>query len=699
MRFVMQYTKPPFPTQDRWEDDLRHIAETGFDTIVASVLWSWVEPEAGKFEFDDLDRLVDLAAAHGLDVILCLFAEVQPVWIHREIPGSHMVDHRGQAVVSSQMSYFQFGIMPGGCVDHPDVRALATRFLTTTTQHFANASNLVAWDCWNEIRWMSQSDGYVCHCQHTTARFRDWLRGRFGTLEALNTAWHRRYRNWDDVAMMKVPPRTYTDVMAYEAFITERASSELRWRYDAVRAADATRPIYAHSAFPSIFCTGEYLEYEPALGRGNDWELSEQVDGFGSSHFPAWMQTDPADYGARLEASRSATAGKMHWIAELQGGAAGHGLSVMRPVLGDQQARWVWSGIARGAKAVSFWNWRDEVYGRESAGFGVVGDDGHRDDRMTELRLTASAFRRHNQLLDDYEPDAAKVGVVFEPFCYQLDWAAQGGGGLPGSEVDPFAAGHDVLGYVRALERTQIPYDIVEPRHCPDLSQYRLLIMPWALVVDGGFARRVADWVRAGGTLVVEPEFDAFDTNGLYRYAHERPSARFFGLQDVGRRPLDGRCIEWSIAGESGELQPASWLEPQTDGSLFNEFSLGEGRVVALGSYVGIAYWAERYPDFDKFVRTLASSAGALPDLRCDFDDGAVVQWRHGRSGERALLFVINEGAERTTSFRASAAALPYTSATNLLTGAALELKRVGDELVVDVDLDEGRYHLFAFDR
>src|SRR5438067_5329934 len=137
MRFVMQYTKPPFPTQNRWAEDLRHIRETGFDTIVASVPWAWVEPERGKFEFDDLDQLMQLGSENGLDVILCLFTEVQPVWIHREIPNSHMVDHRGQAVVSSQMSYFQFGIMPGGCVDHPDVRSLSTQFMTTTSQHFS----------------------------------------------------------------------------------------------------------------------------------------------------------------------------------------------------------------------------------------------------------------------------------------------------------------------------------------------------------------------------------------------------------------------------------------------------------------------------------------------------------------------------------------------------------------------------------
>lgn len=694
MRLATQYYRPPFPRADRWPDDLRLIKQTGLDTIVVSVPWAWAEPEPGELELDDIDDVLAAAGSVGLDVIVCFFAEIQPVWIHREVPDSHMVDHRGQAVVSSALSYTQFGIMPGGCTDHPQVRELMGRFLTRTARRYASADNLVAWDCWNEIRWPTQADGYVCHCAHTTALFHEWLRERFGTLDALNDAWQRRYRRFEDIAMAKVPPRTYTDVIAYQAFLTRRAAVDLRWRHDAVRAGDPARPIYAHTAFPAIHCTGEFLEFEPALARGNDWELAQVVDGFGSSHFPSWIHTDPVDYAARLEASRCATGDKTYWVAELQGGAAGHGLQAMRPVPGAQQARWVWNGVARGAKAVSFWCWRDEVFGRESGGFGIVGDDGHRDDRLTELRAVATAFRQHEQLLDDYAPEPARVGVVFEPSAYHLDWAATVGGGLTATGVDPYAAGHDLNGYLRALERTQIPYDVVEPRHCPDLSRYRLMILPWALVVDGAFGSRLVDWVRAGGTLLVEPELDAFDTAGLYRYPDERPLARALGLQGAGRRQLDERRIEFSIGDDKGELDVAGWLEPQADGALLTERPLGAGRVVAIGTFAGLAYWTRRHDGFETFVHALAGSAAARPDLRCDFPDGSVVQWRFGRSADHGLLFVLNEGPERATTFRAPAGHLPYRSGTDLLTGADLAVRRDRDEDAIDIRLAAGGRHV-----
>src|SRR5690606_28946704 len=103
---------------------------------------------------------------------------------------------------------------------------------------YASADEILLWDCWNEIRWLTQADGYVCHCAHTVHRFRSWLKERHGGLEGLNAAWHRRYRSWDDVVPSKLPTRTYSDVMAFGAFLADRATKDLAWRRDAVRAGD-----------------------------------------------------------------------------------------------------------------------------------------------------------------------------------------------------------------------------------------------------------------------------------------------------------------------------------------------------------------------------------------------------------------------------------------------------------------------------
>src|SRR5690606_1482645 len=127
--------------------------------------------------------------------------------------------------------------------------------------------NLVQWDCWNEMRWLSQTDGYVCYCSRTVDRYHDWLRRRYATLDTLNTAWLRRYCDWRDVIPPNLPTRTYTDSMAWQEFMENRTKEDLRWRYESVRAGDEHRPIVAHAAFPATLGTGEFFAHEMALMR------------------------------------------------------------------------------------------------------------------------------------------------------------------------------------------------------------------------------------------------------------------------------------------------------------------------------------------------------------------------------------------------------------------------------------------------
>ena len=94
VHFGTQYYRAPFPEDRFWEDDMRKISDSGLNTVQLWVLWAWVEADPGRFVFDDYDRLVALAEKNNLQVVLSTIAEIQPYWIHREIPGSEMVTIR-----------------------------------------------------------------------------------------------------------------------------------------------------------------------------------------------------------------------------------------------------------------------------------------------------------------------------------------------------------------------------------------------------------------------------------------------------------------------------------------------------------------------------------------------------------------------------------------------------------------------------
>ena len=77
-------------------------------------------------------------------------------------------------------------------------------------------------------------------------------------------------------------------------------------------------------------------------------------------------------------------------MSELQGGSARQGFDVRPSVEARPQQRWVWNGYGRGAKAVIFWCWRDEFFGRESSGYGLAGRDGLADERIALMQQTGA---------------------------------------------------------------------------------------------------------------------------------------------------------------------------------------------------------------------------------------------------------------------------------------------------------------------
>ena len=65
-------------------------------------------------------------------------------------------------------------------------------------EEFKVAGRTFGYDLWNE------GNPQECHCAATQVKFRQWLRAKYGTIEALGRAWHRySLAEWDYVH----PPR------------------------------------------------------------------------------------------------------------------------------------------------------------------------------------------------------------------------------------------------------------------------------------------------------------------------------------------------------------------------------------------------------------------------------------------------------------------------------------------------------------
>lgn len=664
-----QYYRAPFPENRFWDDDLRRMKDAGLNTVQLWILWAWVEARPGHFEFDDYDRLVELAGKHGLGVVLSTIAEIQPYWIHREVPGSEMVNQFGHTIVSQNRGECHFGLTPGGCTDHPGVWECMAAFLAVTARRYAGLPDLRGWDCWNETRWNVDADGIVCHCPHSRAAFHAWLEERYGSLDGLNRAWKRRYGCWDEVLPGKNPDHPYTEMMAFTHFLTVRSNHLGAKRYDVIKAIDPVHPVTLHGGCP---CSEQ--TWGTSLDRGNDWAYADHLDGVGCSSFPKWFGVDDADFGLRIDLVKSAARGKKVWLSELQGGRASQGFSVHKPVDALSQQRWIWNGLASGADTILFWCWRDEVFGRESGGYGLIGLDGLAEERMAGMRMTGEVIDRHQDLLDAYQPSAAKVGVLFSPQSYYLQHAQVGEAGT---------TAHAFHGYCRALVRKSIPFVAVEEEHLDALDGLQALFLPRTLVLTPDAEQALARFVERGGTLVAESECGAFNPQGIYRYPAERMLARLTGVTEVGRRQLPADTMVADLDGASCTLGLAQWITPlergrgrvladHSDGALLLEVPAGKGRVVFAGGYLGESYRVKNTPGFEDFVAWVVHTADVRPEIEIVEplpDDTAFLYTKHGTSQGRRMVYVFFQEQHKRAHLRFPKGFFKADRLTDLISG------------------------------
>jgi beta-galactosidase len=139
----------------------------------------------------------------------------------------------------------------------------------------------------------------------TQAKFREWLKAKYGSIEALGRAWHRySYGDWEAVH----PPRNtggYADSLDWLAFRRDNAIRLLRWRTDLIRRLDKRNKVTAHS-------TGLLTEIE--------WRTAANVDSYGYTWVASRHGNDPWMQFQAVDVVRAGSRGKPFWHAEATGG-------------------------------------------------------------------------------------------------------------------------------------------------------------------------------------------------------------------------------------------------------------------------------------------------------------------------------------------------------------------------------------------
>jgi beta-galactosidase GanA len=700
-------------SRETWKKDIEQIKRLGFNTVRTWIEWTACEKTEGNYDFSALELLTDLAGEAGLRVIVQVYIDSAPDWVGARHPDGKFVSSNGVAI-ESQAS-------PGFCFDHAGVREKVLDFFKAAARSLEGKPAFYGWDLWSEPHIINWAEVYYvgdlssvqfCYCHSTQARFREWLEKKYGSIEALNKAWYRTLRAFDEVQ----PPRfgtilTFTDFIDWKEFISDKLAEDLALKAAAVKSVLPDSVVTSHSAAPGIFTRPGWS------GTPDDRKMSDSVDFYGASIYPkhAWTikPWSPFYRSSGLDFVRSmGSANGGFYIGELQAGYGVFGMKMSHPVVASDTRDWMWSTVAYGARAVNIYAYYPMSTGYEAGGYGLVELDGKVTERAEAGGRIARVITANQDLFLQALPARAEIAILYNPLSHMVGGQQAYTG--EGQTVGANNLSESLQGVHRAFFERNIPVDFLHVRDLgtPRAAGYKLIVAPYPVMMSQPHVRALADYVRGGGTLLTEARCGWVDEKGASSPVIPGGGLdQVLGCRETELMPLAKTgVVEITAADEAFPLlKPGDTLDSLFFEEAFDVFGgssrvvakfqdgrpavvaapYGKGRAIIAGSFLGSAYHHFRNPNNGKFFAGLADWLGIEPAVEVSGSaSDAVVEGRLLQGQGYALLFGFNRGEKPVTAKFGVRAGSGRVTAADLETGAAIEVAKDGARAVVAKSLE-----------
>ena len=465
---------------DQWRDrpdilreDVRLMKLAGCNLMSVGIFaWQAMEPEEGVYDLDWLQDVLDRLYEAGVHVFLATPSGARPAWMSQKYPEVLRVAPDGTRNLH--------GGRHNHCPTSPVYRDFVTKINTALARRFGRHPAVVGWHISNEL-------GGECHCPLCQAAFRDFLKARYGTLEALNRAWwtafwSKTYTDWEQ--LHSPTPKGEMCIhglnLAWKRFVTAQTMDFVRCEKAPLRALTPELPV-----------TTNLME---VFGGLDYYELQKELDFASFDSYPAWGGADPEtdalyasfnyDWMRSLKqkpfALMESTPSQVNWHAVCKLKKPGmHALSCVQ-------------ALAHGADTVQYFQWRKSRGAVEKFHGAVVDHVGHEHTRVFRDVAEVGALLEKLNGMQGSMP-APRVALLFDT---QNRWALEDAQG-PRREKYYLET---VREHYRALKRRGVDVDIIDET-C-DFSRYALIAAPMLYMLRGDAGEGLDAFVKAGGTLV-----------------------------------------------------------------------------------------------------------------------------------------------------------------------------------------------------
>lgn len=532
--FGGDYNPEQWP-REVWDEDVALMRRAGVNLVSVGIFsWALLEPAEGEYDWAWLDDLLGLLHANGIAVDLATPTAAPPAWFFAAYPDARVVTREGVPLGTGSRGM--------ASPSHPAYRAAAVRIASALAERYASHPAVVMWHVHNEYGAPVGED----FSPAAVDAFRDWLRERYGSLDALNAAWGtafwgQRYTAWEHVGAPGPTPSIgnpaqrldfarFTDHQLRACFTAER---------DAIRV-HAAQPVTTN--FMAAECPTTDL-----------WAWAREVDVVSNDHYLT-AADERGHVGLALAADLTrSVAGGRPWVLMEHSTSAVNWQPRNVAKRPGEMARNSLAHVARGADAVLFFQWRASRSGAEKFHSAMLPHAGTRSRVWREVVELGHHVGRLGELQGStVHADVAILWDTESHWAQRLEWR-------PSVDVDP---AERIRTYYERLWRDGLTVDFVHPS--ADLSGYRLVVAPASYLLTAASAENLTRWVADGGTLLVSffsavvDEHDAVHDGGF-----GAPLRAALGLTVEEFLPLRAGVrtrVAWDGA-DPGELPAGVWQD------------------------------------------------------------------------------------------------------------------------------------------
>ncbi len=502
--------------EENWGKDAKNIRECGMDGVrIGEFAWCRMEPEEEVFDFDWLDKAIQILGEAGLKIILGTPTATPPSWLIHKHPEILPVDANGIQMKNGVRKYY--------CHSNKTYRQFAKRIATKMAQRYGDNPHVVGWQIDNEL---GDHDTTRCYCESCLNSFINWCKQKYNSLDVLNSEWgtvfwSQEYSSWEQINL-PYPRREIGlnpgHLLDYYRFASDQVIEFCDNQVTALRRNISEEQWIT----TNIIATYWEIDFQK-LAKNLDfisWDCYTVIDATSPIRHPKFSPSPPVVFPPRPEMisfvhdMMRSFSKKPFWVMETAG-----------------QDRLVsYHTLAHGGGGVNFFRWKAPRFGAEQ-GRGGYEYHGTFSNRFNEGKLISKELHTVSDLL--YKTEfSSQVGLLYS---FDMGWA------YDISHIYPRSIWIDGIGYWRLMEEYykafwELNFPIQPVGISDNIYDLPVLIVPCLYLTTPKINKVLCNYVEQGGTLIVGPASGTKDWSNKYleKVPPDGELKNLFGCELIG---------------------------------------------------------------------------------------------------------------------------------------------------------------------